>query len=180
LPIDAPNLSALLGKAVLTEKKAREILTGNYRRCNIVAPCLMAQRSLLRQYISAGSVIPSLVFTQQLFTSPAHSAHFSFFLSQTGYMGAVLWTVEPDTRDLDLKLSNEKETLQEIRRVLPIRYDIAYLFCFTGAETEIHKINDDSKIKRQTNLDRRGPMPIPIICHLLDPPWPLVLVTDYL
>jgi hypothetical protein len=29
LPIDAPNLSALLGKAVLTEKKAREILTGD-------------------------------------------------------------------------------------------------------------------------------------------------------
>jgi hypothetical protein len=33
LPIDAPNLSALLGKAVLTEKKAREIQAGNYRRC---------------------------------------------------------------------------------------------------------------------------------------------------
>jgi hypothetical protein len=37
------------------------------------------------------------------------------------------------------------------------------------AETEIHKIKDDSKIKRQTNLYRRYPRPIPIICHLLDP-----------
>jgi hypothetical protein len=61
LPIDAPNLSALLGKAVLTEKKAREILTGNYRRCNIVAHCLMAQGASLRQYISAGSDVLSLV-----------------------------------------------------------------------------------------------------------------------
>jgi hypothetical protein len=40
----------------------------------------------------------------------------------------------------------------------------------TGAETEIHKIKDDSKIILQTNLDRRGLRPIPIICHRLDPP----------
>jgi hypothetical protein len=46
----------------------------------------------------------------------------------------------------------------------------AYLFCFTGVETEIHNIKDDSKIIRQTNLDRHGLRPIPIICHLLDPP----------
>jgi hypothetical protein len=59
---------------------------------------------------------------------------------------------------------------QIIRRVLPIRQDIAYSFCFTGAETEIHEIKDDSKIIGQTNLDRRGLRPIPIICHLLDPP----------
>jgi hypothetical protein len=61
LPIDALNLSALLGKAVLTEKKARETLTGNYRRYNIVAHCLMVQGASLRQYISAGSDVPSLV-----------------------------------------------------------------------------------------------------------------------
>jgi hypothetical protein len=60
--------------------------------------------------------------------------------------------------------------LQVIRRILPISQDIAYSFCFTGAETEIHKITDDSKIIRQTNLDRLGQRPIPIICHLLDPP----------
>jgi hypothetical protein len=61
LPIDAPNLSASLGKAVLTEKKAREKLTGNFGRYNIVAPCLMAQGSSLRQYIGAGNDVPSLV-----------------------------------------------------------------------------------------------------------------------
>jgi hypothetical protein len=65
LPIDASNLFALLGKAVLTEKKAREILTGNYRSCNIVAHCLIAQGASLRQYISAGSDVPSLVLTQR-------------------------------------------------------------------------------------------------------------------
>jgi hypothetical protein len=125
LPIDAPNLSALLGKAVLTEKKARKILTGNYRRCNIVAHCLMAQGALLRQYFSAGSVIPSLVLTQQLFTSPAHSAHFSFFFITYRVWGQCsgLWSGIRSilvTRDLDLKSSNEKETLQVIRRVFPI------------------------------------------------------------
>jgi hypothetical protein len=31
------------------------------------------------------------------------------------------------------------------------------LICFTGAETEINKIKDNSKIKREKNLDRRGP-----------------------
>jgi hypothetical protein len=40
---------------------------------------------------------------------------------------------------------------------LPIRQDIAYSFCFTGAEkTEIHKIKDDSKIDREKNIDRHG------------------------
>ncbi len=63
MPIDAPNLSGLLGKAVLTEKKACEILTGNYRRCNIVAHCLMAQGASLHQYICAGSDVLSLVLT---------------------------------------------------------------------------------------------------------------------
>ena len=69
-----------------------------------------------------------------------------------------------------LVITSKKETLQVIRRVLPTRQDIAYSFCFTGAETEIHKIKDNSKIIRQTNLDRRGLGPIPIICHCLDPP----------
>jgi hypothetical protein len=41
-------------------------------------------------------------------------------------------------------------------RALPIRQDIAYSFCFTGAETEIHKIKDDRKIDREKNIDRRG------------------------
>ena len=68
------------------------------------------------------------------------------------------------------KVLQNKGTLQVIRRVVPIRQDIAYSFCFTGAETEIHKIKDNSKIIMQTNLDRRGLRTIPIICHNLDPP----------
>jgi len=38
----------------------------------------------------------------------------------------------------------KKETLQVIRCIPPIRWDFAYSFCFTGAETEIDKIKDDS------------------------------------
>jgi hypothetical protein len=51
------------------------------------------------------------------------------------------------------KVLQKKGTLQVIRRVVPIRLDIAYSFCFTGAETEIHKIKDNSKIKcKQTSI----------------------------
>jgi hypothetical protein len=32
-------------------------------------------------------------------------------------------------------------------------------------------IEDDSKIKRQKNIDRQGPRPIPNVCHFPDPPW---------
>ncbi len=51
-------------------------------------------------------------------------------------------------------------------RVFPIRGDNTYWVCFTVAETEIHKIKDDGKIKRQTNLDHLGPRPIANVCHL--------------
>jgi hypothetical protein len=68
----------------------------------------------------------------------------------------------------NFKKKNSSSTV--IRCVLPICQDIAYSFCFTGAETEIHKIKDNSKIIRPTNLDRRGLRPIPVICHILDPP----------
>jgi hypothetical protein len=44
------------------------------------------------------------------------------------------------------KVLQKKGTLQIICRVVPIRQDIAYSFCFTGAETEIHKIKDNSKL----------------------------------
>jgi hypothetical protein len=57
-----------------------------------------------------------------------------------------------------------------IRRVLPIRQDITYWFCFTGAETEIHKIKDDIKIKREKNINRRGQRHIVNVWHLSDPP----------
>ncbi len=58
----------------------------------------------------------------------------------------------------------------KIRCVLPIRQDITYWFCFTGAETEIHKIKDDSKITREKNIDRRGQRHIVNFWHLSDPP----------
>jgi hypothetical protein len=74
------------------------------------------------------------------------------------------------SNDAAYKSTSKKETLQVIRRVLPNCQDITYSFCFTGAETEIHKIKYNSKIIVQTNLHRRGLRPIPIICHLLDPP----------
>ncbi|MFN9901833.1 MAG: hypothetical protein ACK55Z_24225, partial [bacterium] len=60
------------------------------------------------------------------------------------------------SNDVANKSTLKKGTLQIIRRVVPIRQDIAYSFCFTGAETEIHKIKDDSEIKREKNLNRRG------------------------
>ncbi len=53
-----------------------------------------------------------------------------------------------------------------IRRVLPIRQDITYWFCFTGAETEIHKIKDDIKIKIEKNINRRGQRHIVNFWHL--------------
>jgi hypothetical protein len=59
-----------------------------------------------------------------------------------------------------LVITSKKETLQVICRVLPTRQDIAYSFCFTGSETEIHKIKDDSKIAREKNIDRCGPSQI--------------------
>ncbi len=73
-------------------------------------------------------------------------------------------------------LIQKKETRQEIRRVLPICEVIAYWFCFTEAETEIHKIKDNSKIKREKNIDRRGQRHIGMA-----PSQPsFFLVTDYL
>ncbi len=67
LPIDAPSSSAFLGNARRAVKKAREIITGNKRRCNIVAHCLMARGASLRQYNGAESTgtVPSLVLTQR-------------------------------------------------------------------------------------------------------------------
>ncbi len=38
------------------------------------------------------------------------------------------------------------------------------------AETEIHNIKDDSKIKREKNIDRRGQRHIGSVWHLPDPP----------
>jgi hypothetical protein len=69
-----------------------------------------------------------------------------------------------------MRIIKEKKKHRSYGSVSPIWLVIAYSFFFTGAETEIDKIKDNSKIIRQTNLDRRGLRPIPIICHFLDPP----------
>ncbi len=61
--------------------------------------------------------------------------------------------------------------------VSPIRYDITYWFCFTGAETEIHKIEDDSKIKREKNINCLGQRHIVNVWHLSDPPSFLLTTT---
>ena len=102
----------------------------------------MALEVSLRQYNGAESRVPSLVLTQR-------------FIYVRG--GSV---VEVSRIRSILVINSKKETLQVIRRILPIRQDIAYSFSFTGAETEIHKIEDDGKIERETNLDRRGPSQI--------------------
>ncbi len=49
-------------------------------------------------------------------------------------------------------------------RTLPIH------FALLGRKRKYIKSKTTAKLVRQTNLDRRGLRPIPIICHLLDPP----------
>ena len=99
----------------------------------------MALEASLRQFIGADSNVPSLVLTQR-------------FIYVRG--GSV---VEVSLIRGILVITSKKETLQVIRRVLPIGQDIAYSFYFTGPAMEIHKIKDDSKIDREKNIDRRGP-----------------------
>ncbi len=43
-------------------------------------------------------------------------------------------------------------------------------FALLGRKRKYIKSKTTAKLVRQTNLDRRGLRPIPIICHLLDPP----------
>ncbi len=102
----------------------------------------MARGASLRPYDGVESTVPSLVLTQR-------------FIYVRG--GSV---VEVSRIRSILVITSKKETLQVIRRVLPICQDITYSFCFTGAETEKHKIKDDGKIERETNLDHCGPSQI--------------------
>jgi hypothetical protein len=99
----------------------------------------------LHQYNGAESNVPSLVLTQLFLFLRGGS------VVEVSRIRSILVT-----RDLDLKSYNDaanKITLQVIRCVLPIRLEIAYSFCFTGAETEIHKIQDDSKmIEKRTSI----------------------------
>ncbi len=62
-------------------------------------------------------------------------------------------------------------------RVLPIRDNYAYWFCFTWQNRKYIEIKDDNKIKREKNLDRLGPRPIMNICHFLGPPSFLLQTT---
>jgi hypothetical protein len=57
-------------------------------------------------------------------------------------------------------MMQQTKSKQKKRCVLPLCQDIAYSFCFTGAETEIDKIKDDSKIEREKNINRHGPRKI--------------------
>ena len=96
----------------------------------------------LRQYIGAGSIVPSLVLTQRFIYVRGDSV------------------VEVSRIRSIFVITSKKETLQVIRRVLPICQVIAYSFCFTWAETEIHKNKEDSKTDREKNIDHRGPSQI--------------------
>jgi hypothetical protein len=83
----------------------------------------------------------------------------------TGIVASIYW------RSAGIPILNSSaDFLSPLCRVLPIRQDITYWFCFTGAETEIDKIKDDGKIERETNLDRRGPNQIGTVWHIPDPP----------
>jgi hypothetical protein len=90
----------------------------------------MAQGSSLRQYISAGNDVPSLV----------------------------------------LRLLQKKETLQVFAAFCLIVRTSPIHFALLGRKQKYIKSKTTAKLVRKTNLDRRGLRPIPIICHLLDPP----------
>jgi hypothetical protein len=105
----------------------------------------MARGASLRQYNGAESTVPSLVLTQRF-----------IYVRE----GSVVEVSRIHSILVNKQNNFKKETLQVIRHVLPIRQVNTYSFCFTGAETEIHKIKDDGKIERETNLDRRGPSQI--------------------
>ena len=79
-------------------------------------------------------------------------------------------------------LNSSADFLNPLCRVLPIRQDITYWFCFTGAETEIHKIKDNSKIKRERTsiaavrgiLGTFGTFPTPLLSRYRLPLSPLL------
>ncbi len=85
-------------------------------------------------------------------------------IGATGIVASIYW------RSAGIPIPNSSaDFLDPLCRVLPIRQDITYWFFFTGAETEIHKIKDDSKINREKNIDRRGQRHIANVWHLSNP-----------
>ncbi len=87
-------------------------------------------------YIGAGNNAPSLVLTQR-FIHRRYAMRTEWGKIQNKF---IIW--------LKILIWNCLMTQQVISSVLPIHEDIAYWFCFTVAETEIHKMKDDSQIKR--------------------------------
>jgi hypothetical protein len=86
-------------------------------------------------------------------------------IGATGIVASIYW------RSAGIPILNSSaDFLSPLCRVLPIRQDITYWFCFTGAKTEIHTIKDDSKINREKNIDRRSQRHIVNVWHLSDPP----------
>jgi hypothetical protein len=61
------------------------------------------------------------------------------------------------------------ETRVVCKREKKNKYQVAALCLFVRTSSKI-KNKDDSKIKRETNLDRHGSRPIINVCHLLGPP----------
>ncbi len=145
----------------------------------IAASILKTQRYCLRHYIDATMPL-ALVGNEQQYCSISN-----FQLVFRGLFFTVCRALPKNADWLIAPIGNAHYKGGKKHRsycsVLPIRQVIAYWFCFTGAETEIRKIKDDSKIKRQTNLDRHSLRPIPNVCHLPDPPWFSVQTTfnDY-
>jgi hypothetical protein len=85
-------------------------------------------------------------------------------IGATGIVASLYW------RSVGIPILNSSDFLNPLCRVSPIRQDITYWFCFTGAETEKHKIKDNSRINREKNIDRRGPRQIGTIWHIPDTP----------
>ncbi len=86
-------------------------------------------------------------------------------IGATGIVASIYW------RSVGIPILNSSaEFWNPLCRVLPIRQDITYWFCFTEPETEIHKIKDDGRINREKNIDRRGPRQIGTLWHIPYPP----------
>ncbi len=69
-----------------------------------------------------------------------------------------------------MRIIKEEKKHRSYCSVSPNRQGIPYSFCITGAETEIRQIKDNSKIKREKNIDRRCQRHIVNVWHLSDPP----------
>ncbi len=121
----------------------------------------------LRQYIDATMPVAPIGNGVQICSVYNFQILFrGFFFMFTAHR---LMTQDDQVRQQAKRVIKKKKNIDLMGSVSPIRQAIAYSFCFTGAETEIHKIKDDSKINREKNIDRRGQR------HIVN-----VWLTDYL